>query len=418
MENQYAVWIGIDWADKKNVCAVQVAGSEKVKISSFSQTPAGIDDWVQSLKKLAKGGKVAIALEQKKGALIFALMKYDFIFLFPLNPNSFAKYREVWAPSGAKDDPTDASFILDLLVHHHKKLTAWVPEPKEVRLLQRLTEQRVKVVNDLKRVGNRLTSTLKEYFPEVLEIFPTVSRNIVCEFLLVYPTLEIAKKASDLELHSFFRSHSSGNAKLAAKRIAIIQNALPLTTDFAVISSNALLVKGLARELKVLNQIITEYETEIETIYCSLPDSKIFNSLPSAGEVSAPRLLAAMGTDRSKFNSAQELACFLGIAPVLERSGSQCWIHTRFKCSKPLKQAFIEWTFLSLRSSYWADELYKKIRAKGKAHSVAIRAIAFKWVRIIFRCWKNNTTYSEVNYLKALRKAGSPLASAQMKSAT
>ena len=124
-----------------------------------------------------------------------------------------------------------------------------------------------------------------------------------------------------------------------------------------------------------------------------------------------------MGTDRSRFSSAEELACFLGIAPVIERSGSQCWIHTRYKCSKPLKQAFVEWTFLSLRSSYWAEELYKKLRAKGKAHSVAIRAIAFKWVRIIFRCWKDRTPYNEVLYLKALRKAGSPMKVAQTQEA-
>ena len=186
-------------------------------------------------------------------------MKYDFIVLYPLNPNSFAKFREVWS-------------------------------------------------------------------------------------------LETAKNASDLELNSFFRSHSSGVAKLIAKRIAVIRDAIPLTTDRAVITSNALLVKGLARELKVLNQTIADYESEIEKIYSSLPDSKIFDSLPSAGEVSAPRLLAAMGTDLSKFSSAEELACFLGIAPVIERSGNQCWIHTRYKCSKPLKQAFVDWTFLSLNT--------------------------------------------------------------------
>jgi transposase len=177
----------------------------------------------------------------------------------------------------------------------------------------------------------------------------------------------------------------------------------------AVIASNTLLVKGLAIELKVLNQTIDEYNSEIEKTYLTIPDSKIFDSLPSAGEVSAPRLLAAMGTDRSKFSSAEELACFLGIAPVIERSGNQCWTHTRYKCSKPLKQAFVDWTFLSLRSSYWAEELYKKLRAKGKAHSVAIRAVAFKWVRIIFRCWKDRTAYSEINYLKALRKAGASI---------
>jgi len=38
-----------------------------------------------------------------------------------------------------------------------------------------------------------------------------------------------------------------------------------------------------------------------------------------------------------------------------------------------------------------------------------IRALAFKWIRIVFRCWKSNTPYDESTYLKALKKRGSPL---------
>jgi hypothetical protein len=48
-------------------------------------------------------------------------------------------------------------------------------------------------------------------------------------------------------------------------------------------------------------------------------------------------------------------------------------------------------------------------RAKGKQHNAAVRALAFKWIRIIWKCWQTRTPYNEVTYVESLRKAGSPL---------
>lgn len=400
------VWVGIDWADKKHTFAIRQG--EEVKTGVFLHSAASIAAWVAGLKKLAKGGKVAIALEQSKGALVFALMKYNFIVLYPINPNTFAKYREAWAPSGAKDDPTDAILLLDMLERHRSKLEPWTPEPKEVRLLQRLTEQRVRLIQQLKTTGNRLTSTLKEYFPEVIEMFPRIYRDIVADFLLSYPTLEVAKATSEQELFGFFRSQKAGSVKLASKRIDILKNALPITEDEAIIASNSLFVRALARELKALNAAVTEYDKQIEAVYSTLPDREIFDSLPSAGEVSAPRLLAAIGTDRKRFDTPEELACFAGIAPIIDRSGNHSVTMWRYQCNKTIRQAFIEWTFLSIRTSFWAENFYKSQREKGKPHSVAVRALAYKWIRIIFRIWKDRVPYSEPRYLKRLQNTRSP----------
>lgn len=409
MKKEITVWVGVDWADQSHVYALKSENRDKIVIGSFEQEAVAIDDWVSWLKKLAAGGKIAIALEQSKGGLVFALMKYDFLVLYPINPSTVAKYREAWKLSGAKDDPSDAALLLELLNKHQSKFIPWAPEPQEIQLLQRLTEQRVRLMHDLKRVGNQLTSTLKEYFPEVLEIFPRIYRDIVADFVLAYPTLEAAQKASEPELLQFFRCHTAGNPKLSSKRIALLKAAKPLIHEQSVIASNALFVQALARELKALNASIVIYNEHIENVYRSIPDHELFDSLPCAGEVSGPKLLAAMGVNRSKFSSAEQLACFTGIAPVIERSGNQCWTHWRFKCNKHLRQAFIEWTFLSTRTSFWAGEFYKHQRAKGKTHSVAVRALAFKWIRVIFRMWKNKEPYSEARYLKALKTSGSPL---------
>jgi len=264
-------------------------------------------------------------------------------------------------------------------------------------------------MHDLKRIGNRVTSAVKEYYPVILEIFPKIYKNIVADFLTAFPSLTDAQAATDAELILFFRTHSAGGVKRMEKRIALIRESLPLIEDGAVIESRALLVQSLALQLKAINQGIKVHDEQIEKIYTSLPDKKLFDSLPSTGEVTAPRLLAALGTNRKKFSTSNELSCFAGIAPVVEQSGNKSWTHWRFRCNKVVRQAFIDWANLSVRTSFWAKAFYANQRAKGKTHSVTIRALAFKWTRIIFKMWKDKTPYSESKYLEALRKAGSPL---------
>jgi hypothetical protein len=44
--------------------------------------------------------------------------------------------------------------------------------------------------------------------------------------------------------------------------------------------------------------------------------------------------MAALGTRRERFESANELQCFAGIAPVKEASGNSVWIHFRRACPK------------------------------------------------------------------------------------
>jgi transposase len=410
--NNYAAWIGIDWADKKHDFAVRGSNEDIVSTGSFKHSAQSIDVWIKSIRKLFPKGKIAICLEQSKGGLIYALMKYEFIVLYPINPSMLAKYREAFNSSRVKNDPLDAKLLLELGITHPEKLQPLEPEPEETRLLQRLTEHRTKLVDDIKRVGNRITSTLKDYFPEVLEVFDTIYRNIVADFLLTYSTPSDIRRASEEELIKFFRSHSSGSIERIKQKVALLKSATELTADKAVVESSKLFVQALAHQLRAINASIAQYEKEIEKLYINHPDHEIIDSLPGAGPTMGPRLIAALGTNRSRFNSSCELACYAGIAPVIEQSGNQSWTHWRFLCNKHIRQAFIDWSFLSMRKSFWAEAFYASQRAKGKSHSVAIRALAFKWLRIIFVMWKNKQKYCEADYLRALKKSGSPLVKA------
>ncbi len=202
-----------------------------------------------------------------------------------------------------------------------------------------------------------------------------------------------------------------------------IGEAVAATTDPAVVETAALTVQTLLEIIACLHQSIQRFEQTIEETMAVHPEVHIFRSLPGAGAALAPRLVAArfqvrkrtFGTDRGRFASAVEAACVTGIAPVRQRSGKSDWIHFRFACSKFLRQTFHEWAAQSIRYSTWARAYYQQQRDNENGHHAAVRALAFKWIRILFRCWKDRKPYDEKTYLAALRRRGSPLVAALSK---
>src|SRR5262249_10716838 len=104
-----------------------------------------------------------------------------------------------------------------------------------------------------------------------------------------------------------------------------------------------------------------------------------------------PRWFAPFGTRRDPYDTAFQMQCYSGIAPVKEASGKSEWVHSRRSCPKFLRQTFHEFAFLSTRSSAWAKAYYDRQRQQERSHPAAVRALAYKWIRIIFRCWKRTS---------------------------
>lgn len=407
--SEYAALVGIDWADSKHdICLIDpVTGRREATILRHS--PKSIEDWANVLRARFSGQRVAVCLEQSRGPLIYALMKYDFITLYPVNPSTLSRYREAFSPSRHKDDSTDAAYLAELLLSHRDHLRAWRPEEEQTRTLRYLVEHRRRLVDDCTRTSNRLTALLKCYFPQVLDWFPDIRTNLVCDFLWRWPSLESLHRVRRETLSKFFRSHNSLRRETIEKRVALIKEAVPLVTDRAVIASSMLMLRALSAQMKTTLSAIKEFDSEIAALCAVNEDFALLKSLPGAGPNYAARLLVALGTDRERWQSADEVAQLSGIAPVIERSGKSCRVRWRYFCPKFLRQTFHEYAGESIRHSFWARAYYDEQRAKGKSHQAAVRALAFKWIRIIYRCWKTRTAYDEVKYLEGLRKKGSSL---------
>jgi transposase len=178
-----------------------------------------------------------------------------------------------------------------------------------------------------------------------------------------------------------------------------------------VVASAALFVQELVCQLQVLRNTIQKYEKQIEALVQQHPDFPIVSSFPGIGKALAPRLIAALGTQRERFPDARSIQSYSGIAPVREASGRREWVHARWACPKFLKQTFQEWAQHSMARCPWARAHYDVQRAPGKGHQAAIRSVAFKWIRILVRCWQDHTTYDENRYIQSLRsRSGTPKA--------
>jgi hypothetical protein len=334
------------------------------------------------------------------------LSKYDFITLFFVVPQALASYRKVFAQSGAKDDPTDAFLQFDYLTKHFSDLQEVTLDSQASRMLDELTVHRKSFVDERVKLTNKITATIKAYYPLALDIFSDLDTLIFCDFVQRWPNLSKLKGARRETLEKFFKSHRCGRVDLINRGIELISTAIFLTDDDAIVKPYQRRMLGLVSSLKPMLEMIKAYDMEITTVLEQHQDRDIFASFPGAGYILAPRLLAAFGSDRNAFSSVDEVNRCVGIAPVVERSGKKTWIHWRFKCSRFLRQTFVEWANQTIKYSFWARAFYDEKRAQGKSHQATIRALAFKWIRIMFRCWKSHTPYDEATYLFALKKQG------------
>ena len=402
--SEIAAFVGLDWADQKHVISLQQASTDQVQRLALDHTPEALQNWIQTLRDQFKGQPVAIAVEQKRGALIYALMHVDFLHLYPVNPQTLSQFRKAFYPSGAKDDPVDADLLREILMTHRQRLRVWVPDDELTRSIQLLTEDRRGLVDARTVLTNQLTAALKSYFPQALDWIGDLHTVRACAFLQRWPSLQQFQLSTSSSVRKFYKAQGYRGEDRLEQWVSNIKQALPLTQDRAVVLAGSMKIQALVPQILMLTQSIQRYDQQIAELFDQHDDSTLFGSFPGAGPSLAPRLLAAFGSDRGRFDCAAEMQQLSGIAPVTEKSGTAIWIHWRLACSKFLRQTFHEFAGQSIIKSEWARAYYEQQKQRGKSHHAALRSLAFKWIRIIFRCWKDGKPYDEAHYSASLQR--------------
>jgi len=397
---------GIDWAnDHHDALSIDEQGRQLGSIR-VAHSPEGLNQLDTYLAGIAgPGGKEQLAciVETTHGLLIAHLLEQGWP-VYPVNPRTVERRR---APSGAKTDIIDAYLLAKTGRADFQDLRRLNPDSEQIQELKTLTRDQDALVHMQTRLVNQLTACLKAYYPVVLELFSQLQQPTTLTFLRAYPTLQAARSTSVEDLTALLKQAKYPGARKAAQRIAQHLQQPCLQANEVTTRTKSRLMLALVDQLEPLLKQIAEYDKEIERLFLRHADSELFQALPRAGSRLAPRLLAEMGDDRSRYESACSLQALAGTAPVLFQSGTYQKAHRRLGCIKPWRNALHQFAWQSTLQEAWAREYYQRKRAAGKSHSVAVRALANVWVRILYAIWKKKEPYQAATFEQA-RQAHAP----------
>lgn len=394
-------YCGIDWADDHHdALTIDEQGHQAGSIR-VTHTPEGLSQLDAYLEKMAGPDheQMACIVETKHGLLIAHLLEQGWP-VYPVNPRTVERRR---APSGAKTDAIDAYLLAKTGRADLADLHRLNPDSEKIQELKTLTRDQDALIGMQTRLINQLTACLKAYYPVVLELFGKLQQPCTIHFLRTYPTPQEALSASVEQLTTTLKQTQYPGAAQAAQRIAERLGQPFLRANEVTTRTKSRLMLALLAQLEPLMQQIADYDKEIERLFLMHADSERFQALPGAGKRLAPRLLAELGDDRTRYASASSLQALAGTSPVLFQSGMYCKAHRRLGCIKPLRNALQQFAWLSTHSEPWAKAYYQRKRAEGKSHTVAVRALANVWVRILFALWSKHESYQRATFEQAQR---------------
>ena len=413
-DSSYQLFVGLDRSDATIDTHALAPDGAKAHQQKISTRPERLLDWVGALRRAHPDGRVAVCIEQPCANIASFLGQFEFIDLFLVNPVLIKAYRDSFHTARPKDDKKDAACVALFLMERHAALDPWRPASAEMRQLRAYLEHRRMLVDGVTETTNRLTAALKLYYPQALELSgKNLGAPLACRFLERFPDLETLKSAAPDELREFYYANASRRRPAVERRVAAAAAAVAITADDAIIAPQRELALFLVKQLDLLRAQIARYEELVAGIMAAHEDAAIFESLPGAAQNLSARLLATFGDDRTRHPAPESVQRFAGIAPVTKQSGKKRHVHRRFTkrtCPHFEHQTFIEWAGQTILQSRWARAYYEAQRAKKVGHWAIIRALAYKWIRIAHRCWTDRVPYDEERYLKALERAGSPLA--------
>lgn len=393
-------YVGIDWADAKHdALVIDEAGHQlgSIRVPHTTEGLGKLDNWLGQILGTQDKAQIACIIETTHGLLIAYLLEHGWP-VYPVNPRTVDRRRSA---SGAKTDAIDAYLLAKTGRADFADLRRLTPDSEKVAELKMLTRDQDGLIQMQTRLVNQLTACLKDYYPVALSLFTKLQQRSSLIFLQTYPTLEAAEIASVEQIRQILAQAGHTNAAKVAPNIFEQVHQPSLRANAVTTRTKARLAQALIAQLLSLVEQIADYDKEVERIFLSHEDNAVFSSLPGAGKRLAPRLLAEVGDDSSRYESAASLQALGGTSPVLFQSGTYSKAHRRLGCIKPLRNALHSFAWQSTRYEAWAKAYYERKRAEGKSHTVAIRALSHIWARILFALLKSHKPYASATFEKA-----------------
>ena len=390
-------YLGVDWSDEfHQVWAIDPEGKKVIekKVLENVDGLAEFGRWLH--ERQAQGIELWAAIEKPQGIVVDFMLDHGVV-VYPVNPKALDRVRDRFRMSQSKSDSFDAYVLAEFLRTDHAHLRALEPSSEQAQELKMLSRDHHRLMRHKTRLINQIEVTLKEYYPRPLEVFANLESKIALDFLTQYPTPRALSDLTGRKWNRFAkRDHHLGAAH--CKELWEDLNKPQLKVPDHVVRAKAQLLLVLVAQLKTLAQAVENYSEEVQGFFASMPAAKLAQTLPGgkSGTI-VPMLWAELGDAKSRWQSFRHLQAEAGGVPVTRSSGKSRVVVFRYACNKLMRYASYWLSFNSLNRCEWANKYYRDQRAKGHRHSQALRALAAKWLKIIFIMWRDNKPYDE-NY--------------------
>ncbi len=393
-------YVGIDWADAGYQIVIVNNEVEDVGTFKVEKSANGFNKFLEKLRaREAEREELLMGIETKNDAIVDFLLSQGYR-LYLIHPNKMKGFRSRYTSGKKKDDVFDAYVIANVVRTDRKVLELINPKADSIKRIGFLYRQRHKAKKDETRLKNRLTITLKEYYPAFLNFFSDISCPTALALLEEYPTFKQISELSLEEITEFLRSQSYYSSDGAEKIYKAIQEK-QIAISSAIIESRRILAVNLARRLRYLLEEINGYEKCLDKEFETEDDSEIFMSLPGSKTTTSAGFMTIFGKDRERYHHTCELNALTGISPITITSGNYKSIQFRTGCNSLFRHIVTQFAYTSKNNSIWAKSYYNKKIKEGKTHRHALRCLAERWMKIIFAMWKNGEKYDEDKILAA-----------------
>ncbi|MCP4567709.1 MAG: IS110 family transposase [FCB group bacterium] len=387
------LFVGIDWSDKTLDYYLHDHNDEVLAQGKVEVSVKGLTEMFVNLDKHGRPEEISIAAETSHGSWIQTLLDRGYT-LYPVNSNSVNEFRKAMNSQGDKTDKIDRRVIAKFLSTFHKKLTPLNPDDNDIVTLRTFCQHRLRLIEEHTAKINELLCTLKTHYPAVLELFGSLDSHITLEFLKDHPTQIQMLDLSEKKLKKWLQDHSYPSMRRFEEMAEILkQPALQVAEHLQ--KANVPLICYLARSLQSLSREIKEWDDNIKISLDKMPESDWIRSLPGAGNVLAPALLACLGRDPKRFDKVSKAQALMGTAPVTMQSGKSSQVRFRYGCWKFARRTMHLFADQSRRQCDWAQAFYEKQRQIGHKHHEALRSLAHKWLKILLAMKRTGSHYNE-----------------------
>jgi transposase len=378
-------FLGIDWADEKHdVCLLSPDGRilSQFIISNDLYGFQKLDD------RLSKLDGLKVNVERSDGLLVDWLVGQGHDLY--ITPPSVLHHRR---PRRSKDDKGDAYLLAQLLHSQDPEARPLAVHSPTVYHLRQLLQAYDGVLREQRRLGNQFIHLLKAYYPAALRAFSVPHRLITLAFVERFPTPEAARAATLEDLHDFLKAQRYHYLDTKLPQLySLLQQPAPTARMYLGMMEH---VNVLIPQLRHLCHSRAQLEKRVLEVFATHPEAGWWKRLPGAGPLTAPRLLAWIGDNRDRFPTPEVLQAIAGTVPVTRRSGKQHSVEFRAACCHPLRSAMDDFARLSVKKSGWASAYYREQRGRGRKSARAYRALANRWLNIIWKLWQTGEVYDE-----------------------